>query len=215
MTFINFLFEKLLPITDVQVILKRKNDQITMMLIPRNKALEENANLVPLSVTATPEELDTNMEEIMKSAIPALKTAISNVEEFVKSCEAKKNKEEKPKKPAPKETPVEDPPDDNLFSVDPSATVTEVPPAKKIVEDIAQEPTEETLQDKPVADAKTRKTRKKPEEPKKEEVENKPLPETSPDGPVITDDQVSEEPTVNDSDETPLGVEEDNDDDLF
>lgn len=74
---------------DLSIKIKRKNGKLTVSVLPGN-----SASVMPLNVTATPEELDQNIEKLFVSPLLEVKHLVSNEASFKKSVQERSAKTE-------------------------------------------------------------------------------------------------------------------------
>lgn len=92
MNFFQHIFD-LADGVDLSIKIKRKNDKLTVSVLPGS-----STSVTPLTVTATPEELDQGLDIIIVRPLLEVKALISNEAEFKKSIQERSAKTEPPVK---------------------------------------------------------------------------------------------------------------------
>ena len=108
--------------SDLQIIIKKKDGQLTVSVMPRNLQSDGKLKIQPIMITGTPEELDANFLTMINAPILTHVRESNNIARFEKDAKDAadaKSKADKDKKNAGK----------------PAATVPVVPP-KPIVPDL-------------------------------------------------------------------------------
>lgn len=88
MNFFQHIFD-LADGVDLSIKIKRKNDKLTVSVLPGS-----STSVTPLTVTATPEELDQGLDIIIVRPLLEVKALISNEAEFKKSVQERSAKTE-------------------------------------------------------------------------------------------------------------------------
>ena len=77
--------------------LRKEGDKMMVMFVPKTNNKDADEKLIPLSIIATPEELDSQFTSIVSAGVQKLNAVITNLEEFSKIADQidKKTEEKK------------------------------------------------------------------------------------------------------------------------
>jgi len=114
--------------------LRKEGDKMMVMFVPKTNNKDADEKLIPLSIIATPEELDSQFTSIISAGVKKMNALISNLEEFNKIAEQidKKTEEKKVAKVTGKAAKKEEPKTDLITQLASQEPLIEEKAAEKV-----------------------------------------------------------------------------------